>query len=302
MADIDEIETAIALAEAATGVRGRASKLRLSMSPVKTRHRMWTQPEDAYVRENHGKISEAAIAEHIGRTEVSLHVHIKREMHLVAPSKAPEILTAEQVSWGLGMGCGKSVHRLMDDGLMPHRKLPEKDAKNRSTTRIIDRQALLLWMLKPEHWIYFRPERVGELRSQGARAISERYDFQFWEDARELVLKARAAWKDEWITPGQAAAAIGFKNPRTGAHSINSAIHAGNLKAFRWGNWWIRRSDLPAADMTINVFGRVVPKVKPKYACPRGMAKHVNSSTCMKLKYCRALKSRVLDSRLRSIK
>ncbi len=39
--------------------------------------------------------------------------------------------------------------------------------------------------------------------------------------------------------------------------------------------------------MKISVMGRIVPKVKPKYVCPRGMAKHINLSTCMKLKFCR---------------
>lgn len=287
MSEIDEIEEAAALAEAETGTRGAGAKLRLCLAePEKERHRRWTAEEDAYVVEHHGRVSEEAIAAHLGRTPVSLHIHIKREMHLVAPSKAPEILTAEQVSWGLGMGCGKSVHRLMDDGLMPHRKLPEKEPKSRSTTRIIDRQALLLWMLRSAHWVYFRPERVGTLRRQGERAISDRYDFEFWEDARELVMKARVAWKDEWLTPGQVAREIGFKNSRTGAHSINKAIHVGNLPAFRWGNWWILRSALPPADMTINVLGRIVPKVKKKYVCPRGMA-HPNVSTCMKLRFCR---------------
>ncbi|MDD5302974.1 MAG: hypothetical protein PHS14_07660 [Elusimicrobia bacterium] len=290
MSEIDEIEEAAALAEVETGARG-ASTLRLCRTDSgKLASRRWTDEENDYIRESHGRISEHVIAGHLGRSELSVHLHIERDLHLVAASKAPNILTAEQVSWGLGMGCGKSVHRLMDGGLMPHRKLPEKE-RGRSRTRIVDRQALLLWMLKPEHWVYFKPERVGTLRQQGARGVAENYDFAFWEDARELVLKARSAWKDEWLTPGQVALALGYKNARTGAHSLNTAIHRGTLKATRWGNWWILRSDLPASGMTINVFGKIVPKVKPKYACPRGMARHVNLSTCMKLRFCREAKA-----------
>jgi len=287
---IDEIEEAAALAEAETGIRAAGSRLRLCRTPGDKQPKAlsWTPEDDAYIRQHHGRQTEDAIADHLGRTWAAVHIRIKRNLRLVAPSKAPDILTAEQVSWGLGMGCGKSVHRLTDDGLMPHRKLPENEAKGRSTTRIIDRQALLLWMLNPEHWVYFRPERVGSLRQQGNRGISECYDFEFWEDARELVLKARAAWKDDWLTPGQATDSLGFKNRRTGAHSINRAIHVGNLPAVRWGNWWIRRSNLPATGMTINVSGRIVPKIKPKYVCPRGMA-HPNLSTCMKLRFCREI-------------
>lgn len=281
---IDDIELAASLAEAETGARGAAAKLPLSMAEdEKQKARVWTAEEDAYVREHYGRASLQEIADELGRTFASVLIRVKRELHLVAPSKAPDILTAEQVSWGLGMGCGKSVHKLMDDGLMPHRKLPEREPKSRSTTRIVDRQALLLWMLKPENWVYFRPERVGTLCAQGKRELSERYDFAFWESAHELVMAARSAWKDEWLTPGQVAKELGLK---WGSRPINAAIHRGQLKAVRWGNWWIRRSDLPAKGMTINAQGWVRPRVKTKYACPRGMALHVNRSTCMKARLC----------------
>lgn len=283
MTEDDDIEAAVALATAETGVRGGA-RIRLCLAPPKhENNRRWTAEEDAYVREHHGRLSEEAIASHLGRTLSALTIHVKREMKLTAVSKSPEILTAEQVAWGLGMGCGKTVHRLMDEGLMPHRRLPMQDLN-----RVIDRQVLLRWMLDPAHWVYFKPERVGLMRPRGNRTLSDCYDFEFWEQARKVVLVARAAWKDEWLTPGQAARIIGI-NPALKAHNVNRAIHVGSLPAVRWGNWWILRSSLPASDMTINVYGKIVPKVKPKYACPRGMAKHVNPSTCMKLRFCREM-------------
>lgn len=284
MTDIDEIELAAAAAEAETGARGGGSKLRLCLNSEENKSsRSWSAKEEAYVVANHGRITVEEIAANLGRTVASIDNHIKREMHLTAPSKSPEIVTAEQIAWGLGMGCGKSAHRLIDDGILPGRRLPGPDVN-----RVVDRQALLRWMIVPEHWIYFKPERVGSLRSHGKRTIGDCYDFEFWEGAREIVLKARAAWKDEWITPGQAAKIIGI-NPALKAHNINMAIHAGNLRAVRWGNWWILRSDLPASDMTINALGRIVPKIKPKYVCPRGMARHVNISTCMKLRLCQEM-------------
>ncbi len=282
MNENDEIEQAAALAEIETGARNAGATLRLCRAQTeKPTRRRWTAGEDAFIRENNGRLTHEEMGAHLGRTPTSVLIHIKREMHLVAPSKAPEIVTGEQVAWGLGMGCGKSVHRLIDNRIMPGRRLPGADV-----TRVVDRAALLRWMLEPAHWIYFNPERVGSLRLQGARGIADCYDYKFWEDARELVLKARAAWKDEWLTPGQAADAIGYKNRKTGIHSINAAIVIGTLKATRWGNWRIRRSALPPADMTINVYGKIVPKAKLKYKCPRGMA-HPNLSTCMKLKFCR---------------
>lgn len=275
----EDIESAVAMAEAETGVRSPGAGVRACRD--NDHFLRWTAEEDAFLRENLGRITDQAIAEKLGRTASAVRLRWKRNLHLAAPSKAPDILTGEQVSWGLGMGCGKSVHRLIDGGIMPGRRLPGVDV-----TRVVDRAALLRWMIEPAHWIYFCPERVGSLRQQGEREIGDVYDFAFWEQARDLVAKARAAWKDEWLTPGQVARAIGFKNVRTGAHSINKAIHVGNLKATRWGNWRILRSALPPADMTINVLGKIVPKVKPKYACPRGMP-HPNRSTCMKLRFCR---------------
>lgn len=281
MTEIDEIEQAAALAEAATGARGGGAKIPLCLAhDEKQRSLKWTAEEEAFVRENHGRITEDKIAAQLGRSPISVHLRIKRELRLVAPSKAPEILTAEQTAWGLGLGCGKSIHRLMDDGLMPGRRLPGMDV-----TRVIDRQALLLWMLEPMHWIYFRPDRVGSLRCQGNRVIADCYDFEFWELARDLILAASAAWKDEWLTPGQVARELELK---WGSRPVNAAILRGALKATRWGNWWILRSDLPAKGMRINAQGRIVPKIKPRYVCPRGM-KHFHLSTCMKLRVCREM-------------
>ena len=136
MSEIDEIEQAASLAEAETGARGGGAKLRLCIKTSKKKPaRRWTSDEEAYIRTNHGRITEEAIAAHLGRTETSVHIHINREMHLIVPSKSPKILTAEQVAWGLGAD-GKSVHLLMDRGLMPHRRLPGEDV-----TRVIDPQA-----------------------------------------------------------------------------------------------------------------------------------------------------------------
>lgn len=151
---------------------------------------------------------------------------------------------------GLGVD-GKSVHALMDRGHLPHRRLPGKDV-----TRVVDRRAFLLWLLDPAHWIYFKPDRVGAMRPRGKRGFTGVYDLAFWEGARNLLDKARAKWNDAWLSPGQCAAALGLTR-KNAHHNINRAIHAGNIKATRWGNWWIRRSDLPRG-MTVNANGEIV--------------------------------------------
>lgn len=257
MSEVDEIEQAAAIAEAETGARGGGAKIRLCLkdeAPKKASY--WTEDEREYVRANHGRISEAKIGAHLGRTEISVHLQVTRELHLTAPSKDPSILTAEQISWGVGVD-SKTIHALMDSGRMPHRLLPGRDK-----TRVIDRHALMRWLLDPLNWAYVKPERVGGMRPRGKRKISDCYDYAFWESARKVVLKAKAEWKDEWLTPMQAAEAIGKERKRGAAHNINKAIHEGNLKATRWGNWKILRSALPPADMTFNVAGRIMPKNK----------------------------------------
>lgn len=264
MADRNEIERALAIAEVQTGVRGGKRGIPLCFSAgTKRKHRIWTEEEEKFLRNNLGRISEAEIGRHLGRTESAVHNHWTREMHLVSMSKSPKILTAEQVA--IGIGCdGKSVHRLMDTGRMPCRRLPSA-----RPIRVIDRLVLMKWLLNPDHWVYFKPERVGALRPRGKRGFGAGYDFGFWEDARTAVLKARKKLKDEWLTPSQVvkilkikiqerAGGRKFEDRAPGVKYINKAILKGNLKAIRWGNWWIKKSDLPNGDVTINYLGNIV--------------------------------------------
>lgn len=250
MANKNEIETAIAIAEAETGVRGGKRAIPLCLAEVKTRARIWTEQEDQFLRENHGRLSEAGIARQLGRTPIAVHIHKERELKLFSMSKAPEILTAEQIA--IGLGCdGKSVHRLIDRGIMPGRRLPSV-----RMIRVVGRIALMKWLINPDNWIYFKPDRVGALRRRGKRGYGAAYDFAFWEEARRLVAKARRGRKDQWLTPGQVTRRLRIKV--SGTRYVNVAIRKGTLKATRWGNWWIRRSDLPARWKTINFRGEIV--------------------------------------------
>jgi hypothetical protein len=259
----DKIEEAIMIAEAETGVLGGKNIIPLCLSlEIKTKHRLWTDDEEAFILENHGRLSEDEMAVKLGRSVTSVHIHREREMHLTSMSKDESILTAEQVANGLGID-SKSVHRLMDRGLMPCRRLPSA-----RTIRVIDRIVLMKWMLDSENWLYFKPQRVGEFFRKGKRNYGECYDFSFWENARAVMVKAFSEWNDQWLTPGQVVAALKI-NPKAthrrkpsdkipGVRYINLAIRKGNLKAKRWGNWWIRKSDLPWEGKTINYKGHVV--------------------------------------------
>jgi len=151
------------------------------------------------------------------------------------------------VAMGLGQD-SKSVHKLMDSGRMPVRRLPS-DAGD--VCRVVDRRAFLAWLCNPEHWCYFRQERVGRKHPRGQRGFTGVYDDAFWKRARRLLDLRRARWDDAWLTPGQAGRLRGASDA-----AINNAIHAGRLAATRWGNWWIRRSDLLALPRIVVYHGK----------------------------------------------
>ncbi len=252
MAGVKDIEVAVVMAEAETGVCGGKSKIYVCAKPTKAQARRWTAQEDEFLRANLGRLSEKEIAHHLGRTIIGVHIHRNRELHLVSPSKDEKILTAEHVATGLGLD-GKSIHRLIDRGIMPGRRLPLN-----KVIRIVDRLLFLKWLCNPEHWLYFKPDRVGAMRPRGKRGFTEVYDFVFWEDARRLVLARNRKRKDEWLTPGEVAKLL--KVPSKSRY-INAAIRKGNLKATRWGNYRILKSALPKGK-TLNFRGEWIGTCK----------------------------------------
>lgn len=266
MADIKEIDAAVALAESETGVRGGNTKLRVCIKQERVKAPLWTAQEKEFLKENLGRMTEEEIGRHLGRTSSAVRNHWKRELHLCPPSKAPDTLTAEHIGVGFGC-CSKTVHMLIDIGLMPGRRLPT----NGRVIRLVDRAAFLRWLSDPKHSLYFKPARLGLIEQRGKRRIGEYVDYAFWEEARELVQAVLKKWKDQWLTPVQAAKEIGIvvrRYPHSRrvvahpeSHYINKAILKGNLKATRWGNWWILKSDLPKAGMTINYQGQCVQRI-----------------------------------------
>ena len=241
---MDKIEKAVIVANAETGVYNRIP-LCIDRKPSKRR---WTVEEENFIKDNYVRSFDVEMAKCLGRTLIGVRLHIKREMHLVSRSKDPAILTAEQVANGLGID-GKSVHLLMDTGRMPCRLLP-----GIKTMRVIDRVVFMKWMLNTENWLYFRQERVGAFFRRGKRGLGKSYDFALWENARRIILKKRRQWKDCWLRPGQVKCLL--RIDAVGTRYINKAILAGMLKAKRWGNWWIKKSDLPKGK-TINFRGEI---------------------------------------------
>jgi len=252
MSRIDKVDAAFDVAAAETGVRNDTSHIRVCAASKKRSER-WTPEEDEFLRVNLGALSEAEIARRLRRTVTAIQLRWKRDLHLRPPTKRENTITAEQIAIGLGMD-GKSIHRLIDRGIMPGRRLPT----NGRVIHLVDKMILTRWLLDTANWIYIYPDRVGALRPRGKRQIPGNYDFAYWEEMAKKMQDARLRWNDTWLRPGQVA-----KMLNTSTHYINTAIRKGTLPAIRWGNWWIRQSSIPRG-MTINFRGdwKEIPLVK----------------------------------------
>jgi len=249
----DLIEVAASLAEAETNSRpclsALASSLRIPIAgvgrPRVIRGATWTPEEDAFLKTNLGILSEREIAHALGRTVTAVRIRWKRDLHLVSPRRNPNWLTLEAFARGLCVD-GHSIAKLANQGKISVRRLPQVIAKNRrGLIRVIDRKEALAWIADPMHWIYFKPERVGSFRKQGQRRMAKP-DVVFWREARAAIDERQRTWTDAWLTPTEAAHLIGLPVDRRGrvCHGINRAIHLGLLKAVRWGNWKILRSEI----------------------------------------------------------
>lgn len=251
------IDAACSIAEMETGAR-RVSLLRgrspLVPSAVRriapTRFRRWTAEEDQFLKDNVGRIAESEIARRLGRSETACHLRRERDLHLMCPRKNPEWMTAEQIAVGMGVD-GKSVHMLMDRGILPGWRLPFE-----MVTRVVDRRVLLGWLVNPMHWCYFDPSRVGKFKSKRKRGKGKP-DIVFWRQVRRLIDLRRERWQDEWLTPGQAEEILGV---REGV--INSRIHRGSIRAVDWGNWKILRSEIMRPELRLYPRKKGIPFYK----------------------------------------
>ena len=238
----DLVEASVVSGELAAGLApawvashsrlGRSAVVLLSKATGARRRRKspnWQPDEDEFLRLHLGKLSEDEIAKRLGRTLVAVHLRWSRDLGLPAPSKAPDILTCEQVAEGLGVD-SKTAAMLIDRGILAGRRLPTDDV-----TRVVLRTTLLRFVTQPCNWCYIDPERVG---LRGPRRTKSAYDAEFWAHARRLAQRAMERWDDEWWTPGQAGRHHGVDH-----RLINRDIHQGKLPAVRWGNWRILKSD-----------------------------------------------------------
>jgi len=232
-----ELRAGVPLPVVASRYGRRAAVVFAKQAQTPKRSPYWTPDEDKFVRAHLSWLSLDDIALRLGRSALGVKLRYQRYLDLRGASKLPTLLTAEHVAQGLGVD-SKTVHALMDRGLLPGRRLPLN-----TVVRVVERDAFLRWVVNPRHWLYFKRERVGLAKS---KRIGQYYDATFWLKVRRLLDKQAArlqnigrAGEGEWLTPMQVAELHGIAD---GDNFVNDAIHAGKLPAMRWGNWWVRRS------------------------------------------------------------
>ncbi len=189
--------------------------------------RQWSASDDAFLRNNLGKLTEAELAKKLGRTVTAVHLRWSRDLQLPAPSKAPGILTAHDVARALGVDAHKTCH-WVDVGFIKGRQM----AGGRKI-RLINREDFEAWALEPMNWMYF--------------------DIQAVQDA-DLKLKldeAVKAWGDEWWSTPQVA-----KYHKVTTGDVKRLIQDGRIKATQimvsyggrhpnmsWKLWFVRKSE-----------------------------------------------------------
>ena len=179
-----------------------------------TRSARWIQEEDHYLREKLGYLTFEEIGATLGRTGNAIKIRqVRKEIH--SPSNRPGWLTGNEVAKALGSDI-HSVMKLKRYGIMPMDILPGIKGMLQ-----IKKVRLYMWAINPDHWIYFKVGKMGD------------------EHLKRLVMLAQSRWDDEWWSMGQVAKYHGIEN-----RQINAHILAGMIPATRWGNWYVKRSDI----------------------------------------------------------
>lgn len=182
--------------------------------------RRWGVEEDEFLLANLGELSEADIAERLGRSRNAVHLRWSRDMGLDAPSARDGFYTAHRVSKLIGCDV-HAVCKWLDAGWLRGRLLPF----DRRTWIVVERD-LKRFLIRPASWVLFHPERIAD------------------ESKRRLVALAQERWGDEWLSCGQAAKMAGV-----GYADVNRLIRRGKIPGcVKWGNWYIPKSSLVKVD------------------------------------------------------
>jgi len=217
--DVDlMIEFAVINSEAEAGMPAdwllANSSVRPHQKSTKNKPARWTPDEDRFLLKNLGYLSFAEIGQRLGRSTNAIKIRQVRRQ-FPAPSNRPGWLTGNDAAKALGTDI-HSILKLKERGILPMDVLPGIRG-----ILSIKKLRLYMWAINPDHWIYFRVKRMQDAYLQ------------------RLVMLAQSRWDDEWWSTGRVAKYHGIKHP-----AVNDRILAGKIPATRWGNWFVKRSDV----------------------------------------------------------
>lgn len=199
----------------------------------------WTPDEDAYLRRNLGFLPEEAMAEHLGRSPVGLHLRWKRDLRLPAPSKDPRYITARQLEDALGVDVHTICH-WVESGMLKGEIMPG----GRHIHRIL-KTDLVAWLLDPQNWVHFKIDKVRD------------------PVLRLLLESKQVEWGDEWWMTPQVAEQLEINT-----REVQCYIKIGLIQARRvsnragrhpdpyWANWFVLRSEATRPELKAEVTRR----------------------------------------------
>jgi DNA-binding transcriptional MerR regulator len=180
-------------------------------------HRPWTADDLLQLRllidEGFGY---AAIAERLSRTENAIFMKTKDIGYKLLHSR--EALTCKEIADLLGLACPKRVTRWITTyGL---RARNAQAGTNKPTIWRVQWGDLLDWLEDERHWMAYDPATITD------------------PQLRERLTRLRAG-RPGWLRPGEVA-----RRYHVGADAVKQWIVKGFIPATRYGNWWVRESDL----------------------------------------------------------
>jgi hypothetical protein len=205
-----------------------------TLAPSK-KPRRWSLEEEDFLRRSMAYLTEAEIAEALGRSPTAVKLHRIR-LDLNATSKTGGWISAKRAAGLLGLKDARYVSTWVKRGLVLGHILG-------GSRRIcmLHLVSLYRFVLDPLNWPWFDPQAV---RDPHLRALLER---------------RKQRWGDEWLTSGQAARLAGLKVKQI-EHCVRTgrlpAVHVPN-KAGRhneqphWAYYFVRKSQV----LTLELLG-----------------------------------------------
>jgi hypothetical protein len=188
----------------------------------------WTSEEVAYLRENHGRMTDHQMAQVLGRSPGAVKVFRTRKGLAAASQVKTDLVTTREAGRILNV----EMHAVA--GWVREGMLPSLPAGPNGHLTLINRRALTAWAVNPDNWPYF-----------DWRGITDPH-------LRRLCELRAQRWGDEWWTTRQVADHLGVDPNDIVRHIVKMKTlpgwqppHSigGRHVNRRWVPWFVKRSD-----------------------------------------------------------